>query len=265
MLATRLFVLSICVVMLQTSSGFAAEERGGNYPPPVDRAGSRTAQERLVEARQRSSAADSGLISSVANMRKEFEAGAEWQAALNELKQATAEFEKARLPIQTRLREGAAYKAAEADKKTLAGELEKLRAQGAGSDQITPVATKLMQANAALTKLEGDAVAADPALAGQRKRMVEANVKLTALRKQFDDSIKTSSGWQQAKQEQESAQKAVGEAQKEIREAQMKEAQLERERQAQVDEIDRRAEEARRAERERQREEDRRRARRRGF
>ena len=81
---TRVSLLVVAIALLNALSAGAAEERrndnvGAGAVPEVDYAASKAAQQRLTEARQRSSAADSGLISSVANLRREVEAGAEWQ------------------------------------------------------------------------------------------------------------------------------------------------------------------------------------------
>jgi hypothetical protein len=256
----RPLLLTLAIALIPAPLALGGERRGHNLPPPVDYSASRAAQQSLAEARQRSTAADAALITAVATLKKEFEAGPEWQAALADLRQATADHEKARQPLVQKLRESAPYKAAEADRKKLTDELEQLRSTPGASQQLTEAATRLMQANSVLTRLEADAISSDPAVAEARQRMVDASARLAALRKQFDDSIKGSAVWQRAKSEQDAAQRAIASAQQELRDAQVKEGELEQRRQQQVAEIEDREDAERRRLREREREEDRRRA-----
>ncbi len=132
-----------------------------------------------------------------------------------------------------------AWKDVDAENRKAEEEVESLRDKGAGPDEITPAASKAMEVGNKLTKLEGDALAADSKAQEARKKLVEASSKVAALWKQFEEGVKSDSTWQQAMKDIATAKQNIATAEKELAAAKEKDGQAYAQWQAKCDEIDR--------------------------
>jgi hypothetical protein len=227
----------LCVLVAVFFSSAVAEAQ--TYPPQPDPAATRAALQKLAQAKDELKKATGALQPLRAKLQDQFKQGSEFQAAFSAYRQAQAEFEATRKPVLDALRTTKAWKDADAENRKAEEDVENLRNKGAGPDEMTPAASKAMEVGTKLTKLEGDAVAADPKSQEVRKKLVEANSKVAALWKQFEDGVKSDSAWQQALKDIDTAKQNIATAEKELAVAQAKDGEAYAQWQAKCAEIDR--------------------------
>ncbi|HEV8608251.1 MAG TPA: hypothetical protein VGQ99_23140 [Tepidisphaeraceae bacterium] len=203
-------------------------------PPPVDRTGSIEARKKAQAAQAEQVRAQGALTQAVVKLRTDFEAGQDWQNAQAALKQAQAEFDTARKPIIEAVKKRPDYQRAEVEKIKADKELAELRANNVIGDPILKVANKRADASADMSKIEMDALNAEPKVVEARKKLQEATAQVAMLKKQFDASVPGDAGWQEAKKAVDTAQEQVTAANKEVTTALAREADAEKSRQEQI-------------------------------
>ena len=73
-----------------------------------------------------------------------------------------------------------------------------------------------MEAGAVLSKMDGDALAADAKFVESKKTLLDANTKVAALAKQCDDLVKADPAWQATRKDVATAEAAKAQADKEM-------------------------------------------------
>lgn len=227
----KLFSLTV-FLFLATLSHAATR---GAYPPPIDRSASRAAQAAQRGVQNEVTAANARANTVAANLRKEFEEIPDWVAASTGFRKANAEYEAGKKVVMDRLKEDPQYKTAKAGHIATSGELERVKA--AGGD-VFAAATKSMNAGNAVSKLEGDAFAADAAVADARRRMLEWKAKMDELSQIFDEQIRADQEWLGARREAAAAEERLAAAKQMTNLALAREAEQERQRQLQIRQID---------------------------
>jgi hypothetical protein len=209
------------------------------YPPPVKHDASDKAQQELTKATSELSKAEDNLGSIAPKLRKEFEATSAWQSAQADLKSAQAEYDAARTPVLEALRQKPAYVAArdvkdraEADRNVVVNDASST------TEQRAAAATAVLNAGTVVTKMEADALAADPKVVAAHEKLLAANAKVQALEKEFDASIRNNADWKAARKAMDDATAKVAAAKTALQQAQAKEAQAEAQRADKIHQID---------------------------
>ncbi len=203
-------------------------------PPPVDRTGSIEARKKITTAQSDVTKAQAALTEVVTKLRTDFEAGKDWQDATAALKQAQAEFDTAKKPVIEAVKKSFKYQQAEKDKADAEKSLADLRARSVIGDPILKAVNKQADATSEMMKMENEAMNSDPKVVEARKKLSEASMAVALLKKQFDSSLGTDAGWQEAKKGVDTAQEQVATAQKELKEALAREKEADKQRQDQI-------------------------------
>jgi hypothetical protein len=208
---------------------------GQNYPPPVDHSASTKARKEVEAAAADLRKANADVAAIVAKLHKEYETSPDAAGAVAALKAAQAELEATRAPVLKNVRDSAAYKSALAAKESAQADRDTVLADPSTSpEDRTHAATAVMEAGKAVTKLETDAVAANPKIAAAQSKLVAANTAWSALLKKFDETLKDNPDWQAAMKVVDDKKQVLASAQKTLSDAVAQEAQAERNRQNQI-------------------------------
>src|SRR5690349_17475019 len=111
-------------------------------------------------------------------LRPQFEASSEWKDAQAELKEATAQRDAAVKPVLENLKKDKDYQAALKEKADLDAEVQKLRKQGASSDDMKEAADDLLKASESINKMESDATSKDEKAKAAQAKYSEAAAKV---------------------------------------------------------------------------------------
>ena len=242
-------LLSLAILILVAAPLAYAATRG-EYPPPIDRSASRAAQAAQRTVQNEVSAANSKANTIASTLRKDMEQIPSWQEATADSKRATADYEGGKKVVMERLKNDTIYKSAVAARAKAEAELEKVKAD---QGDVFAAATKTMNAGNAVSRIEGDAFAADAAVSDARKRMLEAKAKMDEMAKLFDEEIRSDETWLAARKEVAALEEKLAAARQATSQALAQEAQMERQRQDQIRQIDQAYAEALRQEREQNR------------
>jgi hypothetical protein len=231
--------LFACALMLCVSaSAFAQTQQPPTpLPPPVDRSGSINARKQVQTAQAEKEKAQAALNEIVTKLRTDFEAGEEWQAASKAQKEAQAEHDALRKPIVEAVKKKPAYVKAEADKRKAEETLADYRLNNIIGNPVIEAAKNRADASAELTRLENDALSADPKYVEWKKKLQEANVQVAALKKQFEASVPMDMNYMEAKKAVDAAQEQVVLATKQVTEALAREREAEKQRAAQIQQL----------------------------
>jgi hypothetical protein len=223
--------LWICALIIVVAGPTMAQNQ---LPPPVDRTGSIEARKKVLAAQAEQTRAQGALTQTVVKLRTDFEAGSDWQTAQAALKQSQADYDAARKPIIEAVKRRQDYQRAEVEKAKSDKELAELRANNVIGDPILKVVNKKADAAAEMTKIETDALNAEPKVVEARKKFQEAAAQVATLKRQFDASVPADAGWQEARKAADTAQEQVVAANKEVTTALAREADAEKSRQEQI-------------------------------
>ena len=213
---------------------FLASSSSSTLPPPVDRTRSQEAKKKVTAAEADVKKAQQSVAEVVAKLRADFEAGQDWQNATAAQKQAQADYEAARKPVVEAVKKKPAYQNAERAKAEAEKELADLRARNVIGEAILKAVNKQADATSEMMKVENEALNAEPKVVDARKKLAEANTAVAALRKQFDGSLASDTGWQEAKKGVDTAQEQVALASKELKDALQQEKDADKARQEQI-------------------------------
>jgi hypothetical protein len=136
----------------------------------------------------------------------QFESTQQWIDAAAACDQAKTSYDKARADVLTKLKGTSQYvAAADASTKADAALAELHKAGGATPEQLTTAAMTAMSARTAVTKLEGDACAADPAVTAAKAKLTDAAAAMSQLRQKEHAAVLADADWQAAKEKFDAA------------------------------------------------------------
>jgi len=141
-------------------------------------------------------------------LEREFFQSPAWTAAQANLIAATTKLQSVRQPLIDATRSSPAYQRIWQQKYTLEKQLEAAHAQpptAARDTEIYALANRLLDLRQALTQLESDALAADPAVNQAKQELVAANDQFQALWGQHAQSIPANPTWRRARQRMDAA------------------------------------------------------------
>lgn len=217
-------------VMLRTLScaavlvAIVASDLARAQTTPIDRTASREARKKQSEAQLEFNRRNATVKAITARIRADFERRDEWVKAQADLKQAQANYEAARKPVLAAMEAKPAYKEALAAKQKADAERDALRNTRA-TDKLYQAAQKALDANIALTKMESDALAADPKVQQTKTQLAAAQAAVSELTKQLEQEMESNAEWVEAKKYAEEAQLMIAQASKELQEATKREAE----------------------------------------
>ena len=211
---------------------------GGNTPPPpppVDRSASIQSRKDLTAAGAAVNQAGASLASTVAILRREFEKTPEWVSAQAAVKSAKAALDLVAIPAMEALAKRPDYKAAKTAKENAEAARDALGPDPKITvDDRQRAATAVFDAKKAVTKLETDAMDADPKVVAAQAKLAAANALVATVLSHFDESVKQNAEWQAGAKTLDEKKQAQIAAQKTLADALAKEAVAERERQKQI-------------------------------
>ena len=212
----------------------AKKPKNYNYPPPVDTSPAAEDKKKVISARDAQAKAQMALNKVVDKLKAQFEASSERKATVAAAEQARSEYDGFRTPLIDSVHNSAVYKAAAAEKEQVNAKF----IADDGSDHAQ-LAQERLDVGKKLTKLEADALAADPKVVAAQQKCADISGKLAAQYAQFQESIKSDSQWQTAKAALDKAKSDTDAAEKELTAETAREAQAIQDRNAQIAEIER--------------------------
>lgn len=165
---------------------------GALYPGTELRAlpGARAA---AVAARTQYRNAQSALNTSVEALRRQFKRSAELKEAVVEEQAAWDALNSVRAEAMADLRDDSTYQAAVALRQRLADQIEYSRRDKDQSlEHLLALATMKLSYSATASAMEAAAISADPRVRQARERLVQASARVSELRDQFDEAVRTS-------------------------------------------------------------------------
>jgi len=169
----------------------------------------------MNKARTELKAAETALERVRKRLDAEFKLSPAWMEAQSAIEQAQETLEAVRTPILKQVRESSAYASALSKKKQADEKRESLKQnKDASADDKTVAINAFLQASAAVTKLETDALNADSAVLAAREELRLAMSKSEDLKEQFTSELPTHPDWLAAKQEVEVRREALIAAEK---------------------------------------------------
>jgi hypothetical protein len=179
-------------------------------PPatPTDTPQSKEDQKQLQADRLELTKAQDALNAVANKLKTAFESSPDRKATVVAARQADAEYEPLKSKVLDVVHKSAAYKAAveERDQLTAALAADGATADGSGDPQA---ATKRLEANTKVTKLEIDALSADPGTAEAQHKRSDVAAKLSAEFVEFQQSLTTNPNWAAAKETVDKAKAKV--------------------------------------------------------
>jgi uncharacterized protein YdcH (DUF465 family) len=112
------------------------------------------------------------------------EASPDYRLAVSELQKAQADLDSATDRVRDKLKENPQYKALVDERDGLQDKVEAVQASAKipAPEQVTPVAQRKLDLSGKITRMERDAIAADPQALAAQKRVDVANARVTAMR-----------------------------------------------------------------------------------
>jgi hypothetical protein len=244
----RLTLLTLCLFLttpifagyggggMRMSGGGSSSSSSSNTPPPVDRSASIKARKDVNAATAEVNKATNAQNAIVAKLRIEFERTPDWKAAQSTLKSAQSEYDGAKRAALTALADQPGYRSARAAREKAESDRDALRANpsAATEDQRVRIAKAAFDSAQALSKLESDALAADPAAKAAVAKVTQSKSAAADLLKTFEASCSENADWQAAQKVIDEKKEALATAQKSLADALAQEAQAERDRQKQI-------------------------------
>jgi hypothetical protein len=185
-------------------------------PPPVDNTQTKADMKKLEDDRKALEKAQEEFNSVVNKLKSAFESSPDRQSAVTAARQAQTEYDTLRNGIMESVRNSAEYKAAVEARDQLSA---KLAGDGGSVDDSdrAQVATQRLEANKKVTRLETDAVSADPKAAGAQQKLAELGAKTSAQYTEFLQSIKTNADWVAARDALDKAKALVEADEKQLK------------------------------------------------
>jgi hypothetical protein len=113
----------------------------------------------------------------------------EYRHALTELKQAQADYDAASARVLDKVKENADYQALVKERDRAEDRVEALQAGARipSPEQVTPAAQRKLEVSAKITRMEQQAINADPQARSAKAKLQEATDRVTAMRQQARD------------------------------------------------------------------------------
>jgi hypothetical protein len=114
----------------------------------------------------------------------------EYRRALTELKQAQADYDAASAAVLDKVKEQADYQALAKERDRAEDRVEALQAGARipSPERVTPAAQRKLEVSAKITRMEQQAINADPQARAAKAKLQEASDRVTAMRQQARDS-----------------------------------------------------------------------------
>jgi hypothetical protein len=221
---------------MRMSGGSSSSSGSSNSPPPIDRSASIKARKDVNAAAAEVNKATNAQNAIVARLRIDFERTPDWKAVQSSLKSAQSDYDAARRAALAALADLPAYRSARAAREKAESDREALRANptAATEDQRLRIAKAAFDSSQTLSKLESDALAADPAAKAATTKLAGTKSALADLLKTFEASCSENADWQVAQKVIDEKKETLATAQKSLADALAQEAQAERDRQKQI-------------------------------
>lgn len=198
----------------------------GNQPAtPVDDSPVKNAAAAANTAHDAQRKAETALNDLTRKLTNEYEQTPEMKSALDEVHAQQAAYNAASKAVTDKLASSAEYKKAAADKAAADAKVAKLRADTASPDDITAASNDALAKAAVVSKLQLDAVNADPNAVEARNKLATANQKAAELRKTFTDGLANNADWSAAKKAVDDAKDASKQADQALADARKNYAQ----------------------------------------
>ena len=236
-------VLSLvwCVLIAGWSSAQANRPDPYKYPPAVDHSPSTKARTDLATARVDQKKAKDEFESISKTLRADLENSDEWKNAQAALKRAMADHDTARATVLAQLDTKPEYRAAKQRKAQAEVERDAVLTSDRSSvEKRADVAQAVLNAGKALTEMETTALNADAAATDAKQRLKQAADEVATLNKQFEATMKQSAKYKAAEKAVDDSNKKVATAEAALASATAKENKAEHDRQAKIDEIEKR-------------------------
>ena len=205
------------------------------YPPPVDTAPAQEDRKKLDEARAAQAKAQAHFNEVIARLKTAFESAPEHKATVIDAQKAQSTYDVNRERVLAGVRQSADYKSATAARDDLTARLN-----STSDDAERPqIAQQRLEASKKLTALEVAAMESDPQAIEARQTLSVAAAKSMAQLQEFQQSIRTNADWQAAKTDLDKARADMVAADKTLNAELAQEAQAQKDRAAQVAQIDR--------------------------
>lgn len=206
-----------------------------NIPPPVDRSGSQKAAADMKAAEAEMQKASVAMSAAQAAARKEAESSANWKAAAEALKTAQTEYDAVRKPVFDALKAKPEYQKAKAEKEKADAERDAIiNSDTSTPDQRINAATSVMTAGAVVSRMESDAMAAEPKCAEAKAKLTAASQAVEQLEKEFKESVKNNPNFTTARTNHDAAKQRLDQARQHLAQCRKQEADAERARQEQI-------------------------------
>lgn len=141
-----------------------------------------------------------------AKVKAKFETTPEFSQAADAAKKAQADYDAAKEPVLKAVHEKPEYQAAQDEVKKAEAQVNGLRDGKASPDVVTTAANAVVEKRKVATKMETDALEADPKVSDAKKQLEEAAAKLAELRKKEDLAMQTDPEYVAAKKQFDDAQ-----------------------------------------------------------
>ncbi len=150
-------------------------------------------------------------------LRAQFETSSDFVSASTEAKRTEDAYLVESRRVLSSLDSNPDYQHALADKAVASAKVDSLRADpGSSPDQIAPAATGALESAMKVTKIENDAINADPHIATLKADATAGADKVARLRKAFESSLTSEPAWSAAKSNLDQAEAALENARRKL-------------------------------------------------
>jgi len=239
----NLAVFAAAVLTMATSGAvcIAAQADRYRYPPPVDHKASAKARADIAKAEVDLKKAQDEFSVIGGTLRKDLESSSQWKGAQATLKQAQADYDKARTAVLASISDKPQYRAARLRKEEAEAKREAL-GDDADPARRAEAAGVVLKAAKEVTDIETAALDANPDASAAKKLLAEAADKVDRISKQSEETMKKDPKYKAAQKAVTDAKKRLESAKAALATATQKEAAAERDRQRKIDAIERRRE-----------------------
>jgi chromosome segregation ATPase len=229
--APWILALTFSLVMaLSLSPAWAAKKGGGGKgggkggqtaqpaTPSPQQVQLATDQAALTTAQSDYTKALEALTTATNKLRLAFEQTSDWIAAKKQLTDAQGAMTDARKPVLAELAGNSEYATALDARNKAQADLDAVRSnpQDATPEALTPLAAALMEANSKVSKLENDALNANPNYTAAKDSVASAQAAVNALKTKFQESLASDADWKAAKDASDAAHQTLVDAQAKV-------------------------------------------------
>jgi len=194
-----------------TNNNMSRSDQDGTSPPPppAESLAVQQARAALAAAHDGVDKAQEAFDAIIVQLKKDFETSGDFVLATADAKTAQGKYDAAAAVVRASLANNADYQAALQNKQDKAQALSKVRDGGGTQDQLSAAAATALEAAGKVTKLETQALSADPATAAAKAELNSAGTKLQQLKNGFSTGMKDKNAWMDARKALDDAKNAV--------------------------------------------------------